>query len=261
MRPRMSDTRKKMTSAATDRPHLREVAALGRTPARVGDGAGSIFPDRIARIERDQMDRMAEMQRRSTTEPSARTTVTRPWRRPSSTAGFTFLELVLVVVVIGLLFSISIISLRGMGPKYRLRSAARLLASDIERTRLSAISRQQWLGIRYVIDPQGNKTVPYYQVIPPPPEDYPDQPLEERQLHSPQELPTTVRFREIRLANGQTASGGDVSILFAPQGNTGSHIVVLEGAEDRVMAIKVNSITGLTDFYETDLADFQHFEG
>ena len=43
-------------------------------------------------------------------------------------------------------------------------------------------------------------------------------------------------------------------------GNAGSHIVVLEGEDDRVMSIKMNCITGLIDFIETGNAEFRHFE-
>jgi len=179
-------------------------------------------------------------------------------------SGFTLLELVLVVVVVAILFSISVISLRGMTPKYRLRTAARELGSTIEQVRLAAISRGKWLGIHYVLDPptdaEGSEPPPYYQIIAPPPDDFPDQPLDERELLDRHALPKAVHFREIVLAGNQTIDDGTIDVLFSPMGNAGSHIVVLEGEDDRVMSIKMNCITGLIDFIETGNAEFRHFE-
>lgn len=177
-------------------------------------------------------------------------------------AGFTFLELVLVMAVIGILFSISFMSLKGMTPKYRLRSSTRGLGSTIEQTRLMAVSRGEWMGIHYVFDPPPTaddaEPRPYYQVIAP--GEYPDQPLEERPLLSRQELPPGVSFHHILLASNQSVDVGTWDILFSPNGNTGSHIVVLQGPEERVQALKFNAITGLIDFFERADVMFRHLE-
>ncbi len=177
-------------------------------------------------------------------------------------AGFTFLELILVMAVIGILFSISLMSLKGMTPKYRLRSSARALGSTIEQTRLMAVSRAEWIGIHYVFDPPPTaadaEPRPYYQIIAP--GEYQDQPLEERPLLSKQELPPGVDFRHILLASNQAIDVGTWDILFSPNGNTGSHIVVLDGDEERVQSLKFNAITGLIDFYATADIMFRQLE-
>ena len=177
-------------------------------------------------------------------------------------AGFTFLELVLVVTVIGILFTISFMSLGGMTPKYRLRAAARELGATIEQTRLMAVSRGEWLGIHYVFDPpptaEDAEPPPYYQMIGP--AEYWDQPLDERPLLSKKELPTGVRFRHVLLPSNQAIQSDTWNILFSPTGNTGSHIVVLDGEAERVQTIKFNSITGLIDFYARDDVTFRTLE-
>ncbi len=186
--------------------------------------------------------------------------ISRP--RPVGQSGFTFLELVLVMAVIGILFSISLMSLKGMTPKYRLRSAARELGSTIEQIRLMAVSRAEWMGIHYVFDPPPTaddpEPRPYYQVIAP--GEYQDQPLEERPLLTKQVLPTGVRFRHVLLASNQAIDAGAWDILLSPTGNTGSHIVVLEGDEERVQTLKFSAITGLIDFYETADIVFRQLE-
>ncbi len=171
-------------------------------------------------------------------------------------AGFTFLELVLVIAVIGTLFSISIMSLKGMTPKYRLRTAARELGSTIEQVRLMAVSRGEWMGIHYVLDPvptaDDAEPPPFYQVIAP--AEYPHQPMDERPRMSKKELPANVRFRHLLLSSNQSIEGGSWDVLFSPSGNTGSHIVALEGEEERVKYLKFNAITGLIDFFDEEVA-------
>ena len=53
---------------------------------------------------------------------------------------------------------------------------------------------------------------------------------------------------------------GSIDILFSPMGNSGSHIVVLQGSDDRFLSLKMNCITGAIDFIEDGDVMFQHFE-
>ena len=177
-------------------------------------------------------------------------------------AGFTFLELVVVVGILALLFSISVPSLRGLTPKYRLRTAARELGSTLEGTRLSAISRGLWMGVDYVINPTGadDTDQSYYQIIPPAPDDFPEQPIRDRERLSKQLLPQGVRILKVILSGNQTIDSGSISVLFSPMGNSGSHIVVLEGIEGRYLSVKMNCITGAIEFIDRADVAFQHFE-
>jgi prepilin-type N-terminal cleavage/methylation domain-containing protein len=183
------------------------------------------------------------------------------WRRARA-SGFTFLELIIVIALMGLLMAGGAVSLRGTIPKYRLRTGIRALGSTLEQTRLTAISRGAWMGIHYVITP-GSRDVSdesYWQVIPPAPEDNPFQPAEERQLLSKQHFPPQVRIDRVILANNQAIDSGSVNVLFSPMGNSGSHIVVLAGEGGRFHALKMNCITGVIDFIESRDVAFQHFE-
>ena len=175
--------------------------------------------------------------------------------------GFTFFEIMLVVVILGILFSIGAISLTPLVPKYRLRTAARELGSTIEFVRLTAVSRGLWMGVHYVPTPgPGEKDRPYYQIIPPPPDDFPEQPIEDRELLTKQYLPEGVQIAKVILAGNQIVDRGSINVLFSPMGNAGSHIVVLEGQNDRFVSLKLNSITGSIDFIEGSNVTFQHFE-
>jgi prepilin-type N-terminal cleavage/methylation domain-containing protein len=177
-------------------------------------------------------------------------------------SGFTFLELIIVLVLLGLLLAGAAVSLRGMVPKYRLRTGIRTLGSTLEQSRLTAISRGAWMGVHYVITPgtRDSTDQSYWQVIPPAPEDNPYQPPEERLLLSKQFFPPQVRIHRIILANNAAVDGGSVNVLFSPMGNAGSHIVVLEGEAGRFYSLKMNCITGVIDFIEGQDVTFHNFE-
>jgi len=177
---------------------------------------------------------------------------------PCRGAGFTLFEIIIVVLLIGILLAGGAVSMQGAIPKYRLRSAARGVATTIEHTRLMSVTRGAWLGIRYVLTPgsRDSSSLPYYQVIPPPPDDNPDLPPEDREGLSKQELPHGVRIAQVILGGNQRVDRGSVNVLFSPMGNSGSHIVVLQGEGDRVLSVKLNAITGLMDFVEGPPIEF-----
>jgi prepilin-type N-terminal cleavage/methylation domain-containing protein len=175
--------------------------------------------------------------------------------------GFTFLELIIVLAIMSFLFAIGIPSFRHLTPRYQLRSAARSLASTLEHTRLSAMSRGLWMGVHYVITPgthdEGDSS--YYQAIPPAPEDYPEQPVADRKLLPPERLPTGVKIQKVILAGNQVVDRGYINVLFSPMGNSGSHIVVFENNEGMILSMKMSCITGVIDVVEGAEQAFENF--
>lgn len=182
-----------------------------------------------------------------------------PRRSRSRTAGFTFIEMILVVAILGILYAVGAVSFQGMMPKYRLRTTARRLGSTIEHTRLTAVSRGQWMGIHYNLTPRTDEE-PYYQIIPAAPADYPNQPIEERQFLPKEPIEVGIRIARVLLADNHAVESGTINVLFSPMGNSGSHIVVFEDDAGRILSLKMNAISGMIDFVEGEEARFQHFE-
>lgn len=63
--------------------------------------------------------------------------------------GFTFIEIVVVVVIIGVLSVIAIPSFLNWMPNIRLKSNARDLYSDIQNAKLEAAKRSSCVGVRF----------------------------------------------------------------------------------------------------------------
>jgi prepilin-type N-terminal cleavage/methylation domain-containing protein len=80
-------------------------------------------------------------------------------------AGFTLTELVIVIAVLGLLTAVGVPSFFSWLPKYRLRSAARDLYSNLHLAKMMAIKTNQKCRVNYQLNPDRytvsllNKTV------------------------------------------------------------------------------------------------------
>ena len=181
--------------------------------------------------------------------------------RSERRAGLTLIEMVMVIFILGILFSITAISVSGITPVYRVRSASRTIGSKIEELRALAISSGKAMGLRYTLTGEEED---YYQLILPAPEDFPDQPFEDRELGIPEDLPPGVRFRQVVTASGQVVGPPDeVSVIFSPMGTSGTHVVTLEGTSKEgnpiILSLKYNAIIGALSFVDGE-AMFAHFE-
>lgn len=169
--------------------------------------------------------------------------------------GFTLLELLIVLILLGLIFTFVVPSLNGVTPRYRMRSFARKIGGVIEQMRVVSIVRGRLTGIRYYLGDEQ-----YVQSVPPATPEYPDEPLHERKSILKHEVPDGVRIQYVRLPGGQDISDGFINIGFAANGTTGSHIVHLQaesGMDILTLIMKYNSITGILDYYNHEV-DFLH---
>lgn len=177
--------------------------------------------------------------------------------RHGAREGFTFLEMMLVLVILGLLITLAAPRLDSLTPKYRLRSGARQLASDIENHRLAAMTRGIWLGVLYTMD--GDDT--YYQLIPPAPRDYPNQPIEDREPFARTTFPRGVMIQGIRLRGSDDYyDSGTLLVRFSPTGISGSHAITLVGERGMTWAVTLNCITGTVDFKRNEEGGFDDYE-
>ena len=174
--------------------------------------------------------------------------------------GFTFLELMIVLVILGLIFSMGAIKLAGSLPKYALRTSAKNIGIDIEFQRMVAVSRGSWTGIRYHIeDHTGNSS---WQTLGPAPLDYPEEPIADRSPSPRKELESGVRLVAVRMrGTGDVVDSGSTDVYFSPTGTTGSHVITVATQDGRMFTLSFNAITGGIDFYEGEGVDFEDFEG
>ena len=170
--------------------------------------------------------------------------------------GFTLIEIIVVLVLMGIIFGVAIPRVERLSPKYAVRSAAREVASNLEYVRSNSILQRKTFAIRYEFDRRR------YRVILPPPEFDPDLPLEDWPRAEPVRLPALVSFYGVVLADNSVYEASDVTdvtVLFDPLGTSGSHVVALEDANGNILSAKFNALTGTVDFFE-DVVGFARYE-
>lgn len=173
-------------------------------------------------------------------------------RGPS--AGFTLIEMLVVVLVIGIGMALVLPNLDRLTPRHRLRSSAREIASTMELARHMAITKVATYGIRYEVEPPGGFTVPSYRLLLPADE------AGDREALSRRRLPDGVFIRAVVLPGGEELSTGEAVIDFGSSGNDGAHVVILENEEGDVLSIKFQPLVGLATFYDEEVG-FAEFRG
>ncbi len=173
---------------------------------------------------------------------------------PQARRGFSLVELMVVVAVLGLIVGIVTISYKNVLPRTQLNSAVRVLSDHLHGTRSEAIARNREFLFQYDLD---NNTywvlTPYwndsegglspYLVI------YEEYEADLRRIHETK-LPEGVSFHGIQL-NDELYETGIQSVRFRPLGYSTDHRIILyQERYDRYFTVEVLSLTGLIRFHE-----------
>lgn len=158
------------------------------------------------------------------------------------------MELIIVLVVVGMLFGVAVPRMERLSPKYSLRAEARGIASKLEYVRSTAVFQQKTYGVRYYVGYNA------YQLVFPPPAGDADLPYEDWETSSMTRLDAMVKIRGVVLAdNSFHGSEASVDVLIDPLGISGSHVVILEDIDGRVLSVKFNALMGTVDFYAAEV--------
>jgi prepilin-type N-terminal cleavage/methylation domain-containing protein len=175
-------------------------------------------------------------------------------REERGSAGFTLVELVVVLVIVGVMLAFVVPSLDRLSPKYTLRAAVRDVGSIIDLARGTSVTKNRRTAIQYYI---ANNA---YRMFGPP-----DQEQQEGQGPGPwhlwpagslRTLPKGVHFRAVQPI-GEAVNRTELAVRFDPLSTEGSHIVYLENDEGKLWSIKYNALLGVADCVEGEAV----FEG
>jgi prepilin-type N-terminal cleavage/methylation domain-containing protein len=166
-------------------------------------------------------------------------------------AGFTLLELIAVIAIVGLIAALAIGRMDFFIPKYRLRGAAREVGSVLKQAKAKAAAAGR--DVYFQADLQQGE---YWLLVPFPKlkEDGslpgPDDPVVyEYQEALRNRLPKGVECTEVILGPDAKMTSGKATVRFSPFGASQSVIVNLQ-MDERLMCTKLNGITGVVTFYE-----------
>jgi len=166
--------------------------------------------------------------------------------------GFTLVELMGVIVVLGLLSSIVYVSWQAMLPRAQLNSAVRELAATLSEARSDAIARNAEFLVEYYFEeadghPRG------YRVVTPFRRDVGGGLAaadEERWARAWHVLPDGIELKRITV-DGAHFTSGMVVVRFDPLGAASDHSVVLVQLPwENLYTVEVLALTGLVRFHD-----------
>jgi type II secretion system protein H len=183
--------------------------------------------------------------------------------RPRGESGFTLVEILLVLAVIGLMAGLMVVNMGGLTKKERLRAAARKLAgmSDFVRAKATGSRRTAWLEVdidknryRFRQEPPMDSMGRYIDSGTKEPMEPEDAELFET-LFEWEDLPRDVFFRSLFLSTQTYYDRGPVLVEYFPSGTLQSFLLHLqgpaeEGAEGAWFSIFVNGLTGKSEVFD-----------
>ncbi len=173
----------------------------------------------------------------------------RPVRRPA--AGFTFIEMLVVIAIISLLASIVVVNLDGISAPTKLRGAARAIGNQVLYLKEMAGLKQRPLSIEFDVENQR------YRVIDEPSEtDVPD-PAEREEatwIGDWEEFPSGVRLEELAFSATDIERGSSTLITFGGDGDVSpsGFVAFLKtegGRDDEGISVEVSGLTGLVAYH------------
>jgi prepilin-type N-terminal cleavage/methylation domain-containing protein len=171
--------------------------------------------------------------------------------RQKGETGFTLIELMMVILILGIIATVVGPNIDRISPKYSLRAGAREIASTVEHCRSQSALTGETYSIVYELDQQE-----YWVLLPVKLDEY-GQPREEDRepIQPPRVVPRGVKIVSVITSDNEDHEDGEVQIDFSPYGSTGSHIVLLQYGEDEEMRIwvRANALLGFTTFHYNEV--------
>jgi len=167
--------------------------------------------------------------------------------KPVASAGFTLLELSLVVVLLSVFTFLTVRSLDNLLPRHRMEAGARDLAATIRTARDQAILTSRKTGIFFDLDKQQ-----FWILLPPTDGSELVDPTQEKfgsNTLSTHQLPEGVLFAGIQPVGGDLQENGGMSIEVSPFGAFSDLVIYLTNEEEKELTLKINGMTGLPEFF------------
>lgn len=165
--------------------------------------------------------------------------------------GFTLIELMVTVGLIGLALTLVFLRIDTFLPASRLQAACRKLVADIEDLRLASIMLyKRPVHLEYDLKNHGYRAYLPYEVDP-----------EQKTILGPgmtelkpfQRLPENIAIADVRLGPGNTAQEQPdvVTVLINPDGSVTGHIVHFKDEYfEKENSVRVSSLTGFAEILD-----------
>jgi len=178
--------------------------------------------------------------------------VLRPQRRRGE-AGFTLVELIAVIVIVGLIAMVTVTRLDFLVPKYRLRGAAREVGSVLGLGKAHAASNGK--DVYFEVD----LTHGAYWLLAPFPKATPaddanptevrSRPLEYQPIFS-QTLPDGIQFTDVVLGDKDKTNDGRSRARLSALGSSSHIILNMRNEDGKEISVRMNGFTGVITYVD-----------
>lgn len=167
-------------------------------------------------------------------------------------SGFTLVELVAVVVIVGLIATVTVTRLDFLVPKYRLRGAARDVGSVLGLGKAHAAANGK--DVYFEVDLSQSR---FWLLAPFPKLEDADQgrllvearPLEYQAIFD-RTLPDGVHFTDVILGDRDRTTSGFARVRLSALGASAHVILNLRNEDGKELAVRLNGFTGLISYAE-----------
>jgi prepilin-type N-terminal cleavage/methylation domain-containing protein len=167
-------------------------------------------------------------------------------RKPQAAknAGFTLLELTVVLLIVGLLVTVAVPRFTDLTGA-RLESSARRLAALVRYLSGEAAFRSHLYRLHYDLDQQS-----YWVTVLTAVQDTAEFIVDDTPLARPVQLPPSIMFADVRVPDVGRVSRGQVYTHFYPHGYIDPTVIHLRDQSSRVLTVVIPPLTGEAQIYE-----------
>lgn len=172
-------------------------------------------------------------------------------RRTATSAGFTFIEMMIVIAILSLLASIVVVNMEGMSSPTRLRGAARSLGNEILQLKETATLRNRAVYLEIDVDKERWRVIDPPSIV-----EFPDpRDREENTFYGEwSTMPPGVHLEEVAFSATDIDRGTTFTVDFEPDGEISPSGFVAFFKHERLsdddgISVEVSGLTGLITYH------------
>jgi prepilin-type N-terminal cleavage/methylation domain-containing protein len=162
--------------------------------------------------------------------------------------GFTLLELLVVILIIGMFAAFAAVRLDGAVSGGDLRLASRMIIGEIRALRGKAAHTHRTQQLTFDIDKQ--YFYPVLEEVEKEETAFGDIEKDDKETDSRRKLPEGVFFEDVAILSKDKIQNGEATILFFPDGTIERSLIHLRNEKDGVYTLEINPLTGAVKIHD-----------